>query len=168
MAENKFDQKPTLSKEELQALLEPQILSLSNLQEALGGKTRLFKFCLVVLTTLTLGYLMMYSSGMLDKFVSHGWTKHYGDYRIHQIRFGLGFLMLVLFYVWILLKKPLSTILACFTGVLCYFTISGTARLFVVLDPAQDTWFITVYFFLQLSFVGLSLVMIREEGRSSW
>ena len=59
MAENKFDQKPTLSKEELQALLEPQILSLSNLQEALGGKTRLFKFCLVVLTTLTLGYLMM-------------------------------------------------------------------------------------------------------------
>jgi len=52
--------------------------------------------------------------------------------------------------------------------VLCYFTISGTARLFVVLDPAQDTWFITVYFFLQLSFVGLLLVMIREEGRSSW
>ena len=108
MAENKFDQKPALSKEELQALLEPQILSLSNLQEALGGKTRLFKFCLIVLTTLTLGYLMMYSSGMLDKFVSHGWTKHYGDYRIHQIRFGLGFLMLVLFYVWILLKKPLG------------------------------------------------------------
>jgi hypothetical protein len=76
--------------------------------------------------------------------------------------------MLVLFYVWILLKKPLGTILACFNGVLCYFTISGTARLFVVLDPAQDTWFITVYFFLQLSFVGLLLVMIREEGRSSW
>jgi hypothetical protein len=168
MAENKFDQKPTLSKEELQALLEPQILSLSNLQEALGGKTRLFKVCLTALTILTLSYLMVYSSGLLDRFVSHGWTQHYEDYRIHQIRFGLGFLMLVLFYIWVLLKKPLGTILACCTGVLCYFLVSGTARLFVVLDPAKDTWFITVYFLLQLSFIALLLVMIREERRSSW
>lgn len=168
MPDHKLDERPTLSKEELQALLEPQILSLSNVQEALSGKTRLFKVCLFALTAMAASYLGMYSTGLLDSFVSHGWTKHYGDYRLHQIRFGLGFLMLVSMYAWILLRKPLGTLLACFAGVLSYFLVSGTARLFVVLNPPNDTWFLTVYVLLNSAFVALTFLMMREERRSSW
>ncbi len=168
MADNKLDERPTLSKEELQALLEPQILSLSNIQEALSGKTRLFKVCLFAATAMSAAYLGMYSTGLLDNFVSHGWTKHYGDYRLHQIRFGVGFLMLVSLYVWILLKKPLGTILACYAGVLSYFLVSGTARLFVVLNPPDDTSFLTIYILLNSSFVALVLILMREDRRSTW
>ena len=76
--------------------------------------------------------------------------------------------MLVSMYVWILLKKPLGTLLACFAGVLSYFLVSGTARLFVVLNPPNDTWFLTVYVLLNSSFVALVFLMMREERRSSW
>ena len=145
MGEEKLKNRQTLSKEELKALLEPQALSLSNFKEAISGKTRLFRACLFILTAAALAYLTLYNADMLDRFLSYGWTQHYGDYRLHQIRFFVGFVMLVTFYIWMLLRKPLETILLCYAGVLLYFLISGSSRLFAVLSTSNDSRFIISY-----------------------
>jgi len=168
MDENKPTNKQTLSGEELKALLEPQALSLSNFKEALSGKTGLFKIYLFILTSTALSYLAMYNANMLERFLTYGWTQHYGDYRIHQIRFFIGFLMLVSFYIWILLRKRLETILLCYTGVLTYFLVSGTSRLILVLTLPNDSLFITVYVLIHSTFILMLLLMMREERRSKW
>ena len=174
MAENtppskgKQRKQQTLTKEEMTALLEPEVLSLSNFRDAISGKTRLFKACLFILTVATTAYLPLYSADMLDRFLSFGWTQHYGDYRLHQVRFFIGFVMIVTLYMWIILRKPLGTMLMCYGGVLLYFLISGTSRLLVVLNEPIGTRFIVGYFVLHTAFILLVLLLAREERRSSW
>ena len=168
LSKDKLSKRGTLSKEELTALLEPEALSLSSFREAISGKTGLFKAVLFGLTLSATTYLALYSSGVLDRFLSYGWTQYYGDYQLHQIRFFIGFVMLVILYMCILLRKPLDTLLLCYAGLLAYFLVSGTARLLVVLSAPNGLRFIVGYFVLHATFILLVLLMAREERRSSW
>ena len=168
LSKDKLSKRGTLSKEELTALLEPEALSLSSFREAISGKTGLFKAVLFGLTLSATTYLALYSSGVLDRFLSYGWTQYYGDYQLHQIRFFIVFVMLVILYMCILLRKPLDTLLLCYAGLLAYFLVSGTARLLVVLSAPNGLRFIVGYFVLHATFILLVLVMAWEERRSSW
>ena len=168
LSEDKLSKRQTLSKEELSALLEPEALSISNFRAAISGKTWLFKAGLFAITLATTTYLALYSADVLDRFLSFGWTQHYGDYRLHQIRFFIGFLMMVVLYICILLRRPLNALLLSYAGLLSYFLISGTSRLMVVLDEPNGLRFVIGYFTLHSAFVLLLLLMAREERRSTW
>ena len=83
------------SQEELDVLLKDMpVFGLKGVRQTLQQKSRLFRTSWVLLLLTTL-YLMGWFSGILKPYMAAAVTGESADYQIHQIRFLIGFGMLV-------------------------------------------------------------------------
>jgi hypothetical protein len=153
------------SQEELNALLQDMpLFSLKGVRQTLQHKSRLFRtswFLLLLLTTL---YLMGWFSGILKPYMSAAVTGESADYQIHQIRFLIGFGMLIAGTVAINFNWQIERVFAVIAWVQAYFIFSGVIRQWRTL-PDDRLIVIGSYAANLLIILALLIIMILEERR---
>ena len=153
------------SREELDVLLKDMpLFGLKGVRQTLQQKSRLFRtswFLLLLLTTL---YLMGWFSGILKPYMAAAVTGESADYQIHQIRFLIGFGMLVVGTVALNFNWQIERVFTVIAGVQTYFIFSGVIRQWRTL-PDDRLIVIGSYAANLLIILALLIIVILEERR---
>ena len=153
------------SQDELDVLLkEMPLFGLKGVRQTLQQKSRLFRtswFLLVLLTTL---YLMGWFSGILKPYMAAAVTGESADYQIHQIRFLIGFGMLVAGTVALNFNWQIERVFTVIAWIQVYFIFSGVIRQWRTL-PDDSLIVIGSYAANLLIILALLIIVILEERR---
>ena len=153
------------SQEELDVLLKDMpLFGLNGVRQTLQQKSRLFRtswFLLLLLTTL---YLMGWFSGILKPYMAAAVTGESADYQIHQIRFLIGFSMLVVGTVALNFNWQIERVFTVIAWVHTYFIFSGVIRQWRTL-PDDRLIVIGSYAANLLIILALLIIVILEERR---
>jgi hypothetical protein len=162
---NKSDNDLTPSQEELDALLRDMpAFGPQGVRQTLEQKSKRFKNAWLLLMVLTITYTMGWFSGLLQPYMAAGVTGENADYQIHQIRFLIGFLMLIVGSIAINFNWQLERVFTVIAWVQTYFIFSGVIRQWRTL-PDDRLFVIGAYSLNLLVILGLILILIFEERR---
>ena len=162
---NKSDNDLTPSQEELDALLRDMpVFGPQGVRQTLEQKSKRFKNAWLLLMFLTVTYTMGWFSGLLQPYMAAGVTGENADYQIHQVRFLIGFLMLIVGSIAINFNWQLERVFTVIAWVQTYFIFSGAIRQWRTL-PDDRLFVIGAYSLNLLIILGLILVLIFEERR---
>ncbi len=162
---NKSDNDLTPSQEELDALLRDMpAFGPQGVRQTLEQKSKRFKNAWLLLMFLTITYTMGWFSGLLQPYMAAGVTGENADYQIHQIRFLIGFLMLIVGSIAINFNWQLERVFTVIAWVQTYFIFSGVIRQWRTL-PDDRLFVIGAYSLNLLVILGLILILIFEERR---
>lgn len=162
---NKSDNDLTPSQEELDALLRDMpAFGPQGVRQTLEQKSKRFKNAWLLLMFLTVTYTMGWFSGLLQPYMAAGVTGENADYQIHQIRFLIGFLMLIVGSIAINFNWQLERVFTVIAWVQTYFIFSGVIRQWRTL-PDDRLFVIGAYSLNLLVILGLILILIFEERR---
>jgi hypothetical protein len=162
---NKSDNDLTPSQEELDALLRDMpAFGPQGVRQTLEQKSKRFKNAWLLLMFLTITYTMGWFSGLLQPYMAAGVTGENADYQIHQVRFLIGFLMLIVGSIAINFNWQLERVFTVIAWVQTYFIFSGVIRQWRTL-PDDRLFVIGAYSLNLLVILGLILILIFEERR---
>ena len=153
------------SQEELDVLLKDMpVFGLKGVRQTLQQKSRLFRTSWVLLLLLTTLYLMGWFSGILKPYMAAAVTGESADYQIHQIRFLIGFGMLVAGTVALNFNWQLERVFTVIAWIQVYFIFSGVIRQWRTL-PDDRIIVIGSYAANLLIILALLIIVILEERR---
>ena len=163
MRNDDSSQKSKPTKEELDALFKDMpLFDLKSVRNTLYKRSIRFRCCWIVLMLLTLSYVMGWFSGALLPMMASSFTNLEADYQLHQLRFLIGFLMIVAGTIAINFDRNIEPVFIGIFWVQLYFHISGTLRLVRSL-PEGETFSLTTYMVIQSTILLLMLWLIIEE-----
>ena len=129
MSESQVDKELRPSKEEINALLSDSYsFSFQGVRASLDKRSTLFKYTWITLMIITAAYLMGWFSGVIKPYMAASVSGLDADYQLHQIRFLLAFIMLVVGTVALNYDYYVrETFIVC-AWVQAYFFVTGIMR----------------------------------------
>jgi len=153
------------SQEELDALLRDMpVFGLRGVRQTLRQRSKLFQRAWLVLMCLTVAYLMAWFSGFLQPYMAAGVTGEAADYKIHQVRFLMAFVLTAVGVIAVNFDWQLERVFTVIAWVHAYFVFSGIIRQWRTL-PDDNLIVIGSYSLNVLVLLGLMLILIFEERR---
>lgn len=162
---SKSDKDLAPSQEELDALLRDMpVFGLRGVRKTLRQRSKLFQRAWLLLMFLTVAYLMAWFSGFLQPYMAAGVTGEAADYKIHQVRFLMAFLLTAVGVIAVNFDWQLERVFTVIAWVHAYFVFSGIIRQWRTL-PDDNLIVIGSYSLNVLVLLGLMLILIFEERR---
>lgn len=113
---------------------------------------------------LTVAYLMAWFSGFLQPYMAAGVTGEAADYKMHQVRFLMAFVLTAVGVIAVNFDWQLERVFTVIAWVHAYFVFSGIIRQWRTL-PDDNLIVIGSYSLNVLVLLGLMLILIFEERR---
>ena len=162
---SKSDKDHAPSQEELDALLRDMpVFGLRGVRQTLRQRSKLFQRAWLLLMFLTVAYLMAWFSGFLQPYMAAGVTGEAADYKIHQVRFLMAFVLTAVGVIAVNFDWQLERVFTVIAWVHAYFVFSGIIRQWRTL-PDDSLIVIGSYSLNVLVLLGLMLILIFEERR---
>ena len=129
MKDRSNDDRISPSQEELDALLSSSpIFSFQGVRASLDRRSPLFKRTWLVLMGVTILYLMGWFTGLLKPYMASAVTGLEADYRLHQVRFLLAFILITVGTVALNFDWHVEKTFTTIAWIQAYFLVSGVGR----------------------------------------
>jgi len=163
---SKSDKDLAPSQEELDALLRDMpVFGLRGVRQTLKQRSKLFQRAWLLLIFLSTAYLIAWFSGFLQPYMAVGVTGQAADYKIHQVRFLMAFVLTAVGVIAVNFDWQLERVFTVIAWVHAYFVFSGIIRQWHTLPPDDSLIVIGFYSLNMLVLLGLMLILIFEERR---
>lgn len=160
---SKSDKDLAPSQEELDALLRDMpVFSPRGVCQTLRQRSKLFQRAWLLLMFLTVAYLMAWFSGFLQPYMAAGVTGEAADYKMHQVRFLMAFVLTAVGVIALNFDWQLERVFTVIAWVQAYFVFSGIIREWRTL-PDDSLIVIGSYSLNVLVLLGLMLILILRS-----
>lgn len=160
---NNDDLVPT--QEELDALIgSGPFFYLRGVRAALERRSLVFKWAWILVMTVSVLYIMGWFTGLLKPYMASAVTGLDADYQLHQLRFLLAFILIVIGTVALNFDRYVEEVFTTTAWIQLYFLMSGVGRQWRTM-PDGNFDVVLIYAGNLLLILILLVILIFEERR---